>query len=223
MSPANIIGMTSLIGLDVIAITDHNSCKNCEPAMKLGRSAGILVIPGMELTTVEEVHVLCLFYNLEDALNFDSFVYSKLIKIENKVDIFGHQYKMDADDGILYEEPNLLINATTIPFSDVFDLLQTYNGIMIPAHIDKASNSVISNLGFIPPNSKFSCVEVKNLSSLHALQQKNPYLHSCNVITDSDAHALDQFSEPIHTLLVKTHSIQGVIDAIKSPLLQCEI
>jgi len=66
MSPANIIGMASLIGLDVLALTDHNSCKNCAPTISLGQSAGILVIPGMELTTIEEVHVICLFYNLED-------------------------------------------------------------------------------------------------------------------------------------------------------------
>lgn len=87
MTPGNIVGMAMLKGLDVIAITDHNSCKNCQVAMKAGDEYGVLVIPGMELTTMEEVHVVCLFETWEEAMEFDGFVYDSLMNIQNEEDI----------------------------------------------------------------------------------------------------------------------------------------
>ncbi|MCR5432718.1 MAG: PHP domain-containing protein, partial [Lachnospiraceae bacterium] len=118
-TPANIIGMAALKGLDVIAITDHNTSRNCAPAIELGKEYGVLVVPGMELTTMEEIHVLCLFPELDAALDFDRYVYERLQKIENDPKVFGHQYGVDAEEKILFEEPYLLINATDIPFDGV--------------------------------------------------------------------------------------------------------
>ena len=91
MTPANIVGMAAVKGLDVIALTDHNSCKNCPAAMKHGEEYGVTVIPGMELTTSEEVHVVCLFPELNDALDFDQYVYERILPIKNKKNIFGEQ------------------------------------------------------------------------------------------------------------------------------------
>jgi len=146
MTPANIVMMAALKGLDVIAITDHNTCRNCKAAIEIGKKNNILVLPGMELTTSEEVHVICLFAELEDAMMFDSYVYERLIKVKNKESIFGNQLVVDEDELVLEREEYLLINATTIGFSDVYDVVTAYHGVMIPAHIDKSSNSVISNL-----------------------------------------------------------------------------
>ena len=78
-TPGNIVGMAVVKGLDVIALTDHNTCKNCAAAMAIGKEYGITVIPGMELTTSEEVHVLCLFHTLEDAMGFDAFVEPRIL------------------------------------------------------------------------------------------------------------------------------------------------
>lgn len=214
MTPANIIGMAKLKELDVIAITDHNSCRNCGPTIKLGEENQILVIPGMELTTQEEVHVVCLFENLSDALSFDQYVYRKLQKVENKEEIFGQQLMVDKDENILYHEPYLLINATDITFLDVYGLMQEYHGVMIPAHIDKNANSLLSNLGFIPPDSRFTCVELKNLENLHRLQKQNPYLEHCIVITDSDAHYLWDINEAVNSLYVEDKTRQGVLTAL---------
>ena len=91
MTPANIAGMAAVKGLDVIALTDHNSCRNCPAAMYHGIQYGVTVIPGMELTTQEEVHVICLFPDLENALAFDDLVYEKLMPVRNREDIFGKQ------------------------------------------------------------------------------------------------------------------------------------
>lgn len=214
MTPGNIVGMAAVKGLDVIAVTDHNSCRNCGAAMELGEQYGVLVIPGMELTTEEEVHVVCLFPTLEQALEFDGLVYERLQKIQNKPKIFGHQYRMDSGDQIIGEEEFLLINATNIGFGDVYELAARFGGIMIPAHVDKTSTSLIANLGFIPPDSRFVCAEVKNLEKLPDLHTNHPYLKGCRIITDSDAHYLEHISEPVNFLEAEEKSIEAVLKAL---------
>lgn len=217
MTPANIIGMAAVKELDVIALTDHNSCLNCPAAMELGARAGITVIPGMELTTEEEVHVVCLFPTLDSALSFDSIVASRLQHVTNRPDIFGHQYIMDTSDTITGEVEDLLINATDIGFSDIPGLLAPLGGIMIPAHLDKSTTSLISNLGFVPPDSSFTVFELKDLKNLHSMRRDHPYLNGCNVITDSDAHYLWDINEPVNTLFVHEKSIEAVLDALVMP------
>jgi len=215
MTPANMVGMAALKGLDIVALTDHNSCKNCPPFLKLTKEYGVIGIPGMELTTQEEVHVLCLFPSLMDALNFDKLVENHLIPLQNKAEIFGKQQIMDEEERVIGTVDNLLINSTTIRFDQVYDLVSQYHGIMIPAHLDKNSNSLLSNLGFVPPDSRFTCFEVKNMENLHYLQSLNPYLKSCKVITDSDAHYLENINEANNVLYVKGRSIEAVLEALK--------
>ncbi|HWT26746.1 MAG TPA: PHP domain-containing protein [Mobilitalea sp.] len=214
MTPANIVGMAKLKKLDVIALTDHNSSKNCPAFLKLAEQYEILAIPGMELCTSEEVHVLCLFAKLEDALAFDEYVYSKLMKIPNKEDIFGKQEIYDEEDRIIGTEPNLLINAADISFDSLENLMKSYHGIYIPAHIDKSSNSLISNLGFVPPDSKFQCAEVKELGSWDMLKNSNPYLSRCNIITNSDAHSLGLINEPEHFISVEGSNLEDILEAL---------
>lgn len=215
MTPANIVGMSALKGLDVIAITDHNSCKNCAAAIKLGEEYGITVIPGMELTTAEEVHVVCLFPTLEKALEFDKYVEKHILPIPNQPETFGKQQIMNEHDEVIGEFPTLLISATDISYDDVYDLLQAYEGIMIPAHIDKTSFSLISNLGFVPPDSNFTVFEVKNMQNLHALTASNPSLSSKKVITNSDAHYLEYISEPVNTIYAFSKSIKDILFSLK--------
>lgn len=214
MTPANIAGMAAVKGLDVIALTDHNSCRNCGAAIAAGKEYGITVIPGMELTTQEEVHVVCLFPELTEALEFDSYVYGKLQKIPNDPAIFGKQQLYNEADEVTGTEPYLLINATDISFDEVFGLVKGYGGIMIPAHVDKNANSLIANLGFIPPDARFGCAELKNMNNLHRLRREHPYLEKCRIITDSDAHYLEHMNEPINTIYTADHSPEAVIAAL---------
>ncbi len=216
MTPANIVGMAKLIGLDVIALTDHNSCRNCPSIMHYGKESGLLVIPGMELTTMEEVHVLCLFKTLKDAMNFDAYVYERLQKIPNNESIFGNQFLMNEKDEIVGTEPYLLINATNISFEYVYDIVADFHGIIIPAHLDKTTTSLLSNLGFIPEDSKFTCAEVKDLSKLKTLKEKNPYLEKCRVVSNSDAHGLSQMQEATNYITTQERSISSFLDALVS-------
>ena len=144
--------MAKVIGLDVIALTDHNSCKNCPAFDKAVKEYGITAIFGMELCTMEEVHVLCYFPTLSDALAFDDYVYKQLPDIPNTPALFGNQLIYDEKDQISGTEEKLLISATSIPFDQVFDLVSEYHGIMVPAHINKPTTSLLGNLGFVPPD-----------------------------------------------------------------------
>ncbi len=215
MTPGNIVGMAVVKQLDVIALTDHNSCKNCPAFLKIAKDYGITAIPGMELCTSEEVHVVCLFPDLDDAMGFDEYTYGRLIPFPNEEDIFGRQEICNELDERIGREPNLLINATGISFDQVHDLVQKYHGIMIPAHIDKSSNSLLSNLGFIPPDSEFSCVELKDLSRLHELRKSNPYLDKCNIISNSDAHYLEHINEPVNYLYAESRQIPDIFKALR--------
>ena len=206
--------MSVIKKLNVIALTDHNTCKNCASAMTIGKEYGITVIPGMELTTSEEVHVLCLFHTLEDAMAFDAFVEPRILPIPNDPKAFGDQFLCDENDEVAGTFPTLLISATDISFDRVDDCLKPFNGVMIPAHIDKNSFSLMSNLGFVPPDTTFRCFELADMNNLHKLQESNPYLKGCNVITDSDAHYIDRINEAVNTLYAESASIDDVLDAL---------
>lgn len=214
MTPFNIVSMAALKGLDVIALTDHNSCKNCPPFIKHARDMGIIAIPGIELCTVEEVHVLILFYNLESAMLFDEYVEKRLIPIKNREEIFGTQIIMNEKDEEVGKVDNLLINATTISFFEVYDLAMKYHGVMIPAHVDKTSHSVISNLGFVPMDSKFTTYEVKHKDNIENVLNKNSYLRGCKGIINSDAHYLGDISEPVHFIRGNGRSVKEVLSVL---------
>ena len=214
MTPANIAGMAAVKGLDVIAVTDHNSCKNCPAVLAAAAEYGILAIPGMEINTSEEVHAVCLFEELKSAMDFDAYVYERLMAFPNKEEIFGRQLIYNQEDEICGTEPNLLINAADISFEGLWELVKGFGGVMFPAHVDKTANSLIANLGFIPPDSKFVTAEVKDLGKLHKVRKENPYLERCRIISNSDAHYLEDIHEPELRLQVKERSVRGILEAL---------
>lgn len=214
MTPYNIVGMAAVKGLDVIAVTDHNSCKNCPAVLKAAEEYGVLALPGMELTTSEEVHAVCLFAELSQAMEFDSYVYERLLPVKNREDIFGRQLVYDCADQICNTVENLLINSTTISFDHLWELAGSYGGVMFPAHIDKSSNSLISNLGFVPPDSRFQTAELKDIKKLHELLKTNPYLKNCKIISNSDAHYLEDIKEPYLTIAAEDRTAAAVIRAL---------
>ncbi len=215
MTPGNIVGMAAIKGLDVIALTDHNSCKNCPAFLRIAEQFGVLAIPGMEINTSEEVHAVCLFSTLEQAMAFDSYVYERLMKFPNKEEVFGKQQICNEEDEVVETEPLLLINSVDISFDELWDLVDSYGGVMVPAHIEKAANSLIANLGFVPPDSRFRTAELKDLKKLHEVRKGNPYLNECRIISDSDAHYLEDIHEPRLTIPVRERSVDAVIRYLK--------
>lgn len=214
MTPSNIVAMAALKGLDIIAISDHCSARNCPALFELAGQYGIIPIAAMEVSTHEEIHCLCLMPTLESALALDEIVYSRLPAIKDEKGIFGKQIIVDKDENIIGEVPHLLWNATSIGFDELQDIVRSFGGIFIPAHIDRKSASVISQLGFIPPDSKFDCVEVKDISKIDELTKANSILKKMNIITNSDAHSLGDMNEAVNYIKAKSRNIEDIFQAI---------
>ena len=190
MTPNNIANMAALAGLNIVALTDHNSSKNCPAFFTAARKAGIVAIAGMELTTSEEIHIVCLFEHLDDCMAFDKRVETHRTMLKNKVEIFGEQLILDADDNVIGYDEHLLPIATSISLEDVISLVSMHNGICYPAHIDRASNSITSVLGTIPDNPSFKLAEIYDLDKLDDFKSRYPTLENKSILTSSDAHYL---------------------------------
>lgn len=216
MTPANIAGMAFINGLNAIALTDHNTVKNCSALKNAAEQYNITVLYGMELTTDEEVHTVCLFPDEKSANEWNEYVYSRLQKIKNNPNIFGSQYIMNETDKILKEEEFLLINAVNISFEEVFAPVWELGGIAYPAHVDKNANSLISNLGFVPPDSTFKLAEVHDLSKLEPLTAAHPYFGGCEIISSSDAHYLPDINEAKNYIEVNDTSAESIIEYLRN-------
>lgn len=218
MTPNNIVNMALLKGLNFIAVTDHNSCKNCPAVLEAANDTPLTVLPGMELTTAEEIHLVFLFPKLEQAMAFDQFVYERLLPVKNDPAVFGHQLILDAGDNPVGEEPLLLINATSISVDDAPSLATRFGGLVLPAHIDRPSNSILSALGFIPPELGFTAVEVADPAAFFARPNNLLGGQKYRVLTSSDAHRLGDIAEPEHTLPLKSPTFEALATYLKSPV-----
>ena len=150
MTPGNIAGMASLAGLRIVALTDHNTCRNCPGFMQAAERFGLIAVAGMELTTAEDIHMVCLFERLEEALAFDRAVDAQRIRFRNRPDIFGEQLVMDGNDCVTDSEPDLLPNATALSLDDAARLCAETGGVCWPAHIDREANGILAVLGSFP-------------------------------------------------------------------------
>lgn len=205
MTPNNIVNMAAISGLDTIAVSDHNTVGNVRAAIEAGKRCGIKVIPGMEVETSEEVHILTLYPSIDAAEYVASRVYEKLPDIKNRPEIFGEQLYMDCDDKITGVEDKLLISPASIAFEELFDLVKSSGGLFIPAHVDRHSYSVLTNLGFIPDNVDIKNIEISKLTDVEAYLAARNELKKYNVFKNSDAHYLEDIS--IKDAFLKLESI----------------
>lgn len=217
MTPNNIVNMAKLYDLDVIALTDHNSTLNCKAVMEAGKEIGLLVIPGMELCTSEEVHLVCLFPDLKSATEFGDYIRSTLPPIRNKPTVFGEQLVFDKNDNVLGFEHTLLITASTVSTNDASELVESYGGVCFPAHIDRNSYSIISNLGTIDNSFNFKCAEIADFDLLENLKKQHPYLNELKILSSSDAHYLEHMRLKEHYIEASENSIEAILEALKSP------
>ena len=212
MTPNNLVNMAKLLGLDVIALTDHNTSLNCEAAIKVGEEVGLLVIPGMELTTAEDIHAVCLFPTLEQALHFSRYVDENRFKVPNKAEIYGRQVIMNENDEEIGEIEHLLLPASFIGMYDAYRKAREFGGICYPAHIDRDSLSILSVLGEIDPYCGFRTAELADISKLPELRKQHPILDHMNIITCSDAHYLENMRDAANTLELPELTREAVIN-----------
>lgn len=195
MTPSNIVNMAKIKGLDIIAVADHNSCENIKAIAKNGLEANILVVFGMEIQSAEEVHLLTLFQNSNDALNMSKIVKESLLNQKNVPEIFGNQLVLNSNDETIYENEDFLIGATTLTIEEVFEKVKQNNGIVIPAHIDRDSYSILSNLGMIPEGLNINYVEYSKKCDIKKFISERKYLEKYPYIQSSDAHYLGDIFE----------------------------
>ena len=193
-TPNNIAGMASLSELDIIALTDHNSTKNCKAFFDAARKYNLIPIAGMELTTSEDIHVVCLFERLEDAICFDEYLDAHRNKIKNRPNIFGNQTIYDSDDNPIGEVEDLLINATSISITDVKEIVENHNGICYPAHIDRDANGIIAVLGALPEDCPFEFYELYDKAAVSTYSEKYK-INADRFLIGSDAHYLTDFKD----------------------------
>lgn len=197
MTPNNIVNMAMICGLNMIAVSDHNTAGNVAAVMAVGKSLGITVVPAMELETQEEIHVLCLFPAI-DALNAfeQEQVIPALPPILNKSEIFGKQQLMNAEDEVIGEDPRYLINATSISIDDLPALIAPYGGVAVPAHIDKETKSLVGNFGMVGDYMGFKSFELSRRLQ-EGFIEGTPGLGSrpYRYIHNSDAHYLQDIGE----------------------------
>lgn len=218
MTPNNIVGMSQIKGLNIIAVTDHNTTLNCEAVIKAAAGTGLVVIPGMELETLEGVHLVCLFQELKHAKSFQRVVDLHRLPVKNRVDKFGEQFVLDENDEVVGSEPNSLMASTYLDIDTAIEKVNELGGIAYPAHIDRPSYSVISNLGFIPPFWDITTVEISTYPTAETFENNPEYTDKYHVLRNSDAHDLVRISEREHYLELETCSARALFAHLKRPL-----
>lgn len=202
MSPGNIVGMAFLNGLDVISITDHQSCANVHSAMSAAdrirkeKGRAPVILPGMEIECAEGFHMLAYFPSLACAVRFEEFVNSHRIQIPNRPEIFGEQVLFDDMDTVSGTVSNLLTTSCTISSIRIDREIRSVGGLMIPAHIDRDSYSILSSLGEIPEELPVRILELSKNCSRDQFIAVHPEWKSYQFIQNSDAHRLLDISEP---------------------------
>lgn len=211
MTPNNIAGMGALAGLNIMALTDHNTCSNCPAFFEACKRYGVVPVAGMELTTAEDIHMVCLFEGLEGALRFDEYVYPRIMPVDNAPEIFGHQYVMDSEDNILYEKEKLLISATDISIDEAAQVVRSFGGVCYPAHVDRQSNGIITVLGDFPEYLGFKVCEYNDPASIAELTERYPALAGCFVLCSSDAHDLSSIRDADVFLEIEDEPYSGAL------------
>ena len=207
MTPNNIVNMSCLLGLDMIALTDHNTAGNVRAVCKAAEGK-IKVVPGIEVTTAEEVHTVCYFPTVEAAEDMGEFLKKNMQGIKNRPEIFGRQLFMDHNDEITGEEEALLVSAVNLDIYEVEKATHERGGMFVPAHIDRSSYSVLANLGFLPPDLKVDAVEIteSGLEKYAGIYDEYP------ILTSSDAHYLENISENIRSFDETNKNAQKIIE-----------
>ncbi len=193
MIPPLIIHEALERGIELLAITDHNSSANVAAVQQAAKGSGVAVLPGMELQTREEVHLLCLFQDISDLMNWQQGVDERLPQIANRPDYFGEQFVVDATGDFIRREERLLLTSVAVSIDEAIQAVHARGGLAIPAHVDRKAFGLIANLGFLPENSPVDAVEFSRHFDPVKSDQFYPQLKGVPCIQSGDVHRLSEF------------------------------
>jgi len=214
MLPPFIVQRALEQSVHLIAITDHNSSANVPAVIKAAEGTEVTVLPGMELTTAEEIHVVCLFDTCEQLAELQKLVDQNLPRILNNPDFFGIQLIVDSEGNYVDTEERLLSNATRLSIGEAQKHVLNLGGIFIPAHVTREENGLLPRLGGIPPELNLSILEITNISKAAAIQ-RYPYLKNYHLIPSIDAHDLEAISGLL-TLQMDEISVSALQKALET-------
>lgn len=201
MIPPLIVREALAQGINLIAITDHNATANITAVQKAAAGTELTVLPGMEVQTKEEVHVLCIFDTLEQTETWQSFVDQSLPNIENRPDFFGEQFVVDETGDFIRREERLLLNSTDLAFDEVAQKVKELGGLFIPAHVNRKAFGLIANLGLIPANVNVEALEISRHISPQNAYEMYPQINGYPLIQNGDVHYIDEFFGSSHYLI----------------------
>ena len=208
MTPANICGMAYIKGLQAIAVTDHNTARNLPYVKEAADHYGLILLPGMEITTKEEVHLLGYFKDVDTAVEVGEIFSSHLPPMKNKPDFFGNQLVMNTDDEVVDVEERLLIGATDLDLAECTKIIRDHGGAAVPAHINRG-HGLLVNLGLFPEEPEFRVCEVRK-----ELPVNDRLVGDRLRLQSSDAHHLGDILEAVFDLEVERFSIGGLFEKI---------
>ena len=220
MSPMRIVKEAVDKGIDVIAICDHNSAENVTAVMEASRGTDLIVLPAMEVTSKEEVHICGLFHRPEDATAMQALVYEHLDG-ENDEAVFGLQVVADSDDIVLSFNKKLLIGATDLSLENIVQAIHGQNGLAIAAHIDREGFGILGQLGFIPADLALDALEVSSRMSLNEARYNFVEYRDYPFLRSSDAHMLNDIGSARTPLLMEMASFDELRMALKSEAGRC--
>ena len=213
MSPKGILTSAKKKGIDIIGICDHNSSENSGAVMNAAKKMHIKVIPGLEVTSQEEVHVLALFDGVETALRLQEHVYENLPG-ENDEKAFGRQVMVNEKEEVEGFNNKLLLGATPIPLEEVIRLIHSLGGLAIASHIDREAFSIIGQLGFIPKNLPLDALEISPRIPLE--EAIKTYVYDYPITRSSDAHSPDDIGKGYTSFLLEGGSLAEIKKALKN-------
>jgi hypothetical protein len=206
MRPCAIVKKALAMGLDMIAICDHNSAENVAAFMRAGVESGLTVLPGMEVTSKEEIHLLALFNRQEDCMILQNFIYQNLPG-ENVEEVFGCQTRVNEKDETIGSNRKMLIGATLLPLEQIVSVVGSLRGVTIASHIDRQAFSLLGQLGFIPEGLSLDGLEISSRTSKEEAQKRFHAYRHYSFVRSSDAHYLEDIGKNItHFLLAQTTS-----------------
>ncbi|MCK8060586.1 MULTISPECIES: PHP domain-containing protein [unclassified Fusibacter] len=214
MTPNNIVNMSVIKELDFIAITDHNAIENVQAALEVAEELPIIVVPGIEVQTKEDVHILCLFKEFSSLKSFYEELICNIQKIPHDTKKFGDQNILNADDQVIGTLTHSLYASIQLSVDEIIERAIGCGGGVIPCHLDRASYSMIANLGFIAPDLPIRSVEFSPACDPIEFTKRHLYLRKYEMLINSDAHELVNISEPVHHIDVEEKTIEALFKAL---------
>ncbi len=215
MSPLAVVNTAAEKGLDIIAITDHNSAENFIAARQAAENKEITVLAGMEIASSEEAHILAYFDTAEDIMRLQEIIYENLFPGENDEKMYGEQIVANEKDEVMSFNNRLLIGATMLTAQEIVDTIHSLGGLSVASHIDKEAFSIISQLGFITEDMNFDALEISPNTERESAEESFGMYNAFTWISSSDAHYINDIGKRATSFYMNGPTIREMSLAFK--------